>query len=86
MTSTDNIAAIGYKTTADGIDALVKDPDGSGGSGGACPKGQHRVAIENSGGVYMTCQDDPPCTVNCGGGSTRVFDRTWRRIINPPIH
>lgn len=85
MTSSDNKAAIGYKTAADGIDALVKDPNGSGGGGGLCPTGQHRVAIENSSGVFMTCQNDPPpCTVNCG--NPRVFNRTWRRIINPPIH
>lgn len=88
ITSADNTTAIGYKTTADGIDALVKDPNGSGGGGGLCPAGQHRVAIESSSGVFMTCQNDPPpsCTVNCGGGNSRVFDRTWRRIINPPIH
>ena len=57
---------------------------GTGGSGGGppiCQAGFHPQSIQTATGQTMTCVKDPTPP----SASSRVFDRVWRRIINPPI-
>ncbi|HSW18304.1 MAG TPA: PilC/PilY family type IV pilus protein [Ramlibacter sp.] len=86
-----DIAAAGYTTNADGVDAVLKGglvdrPDtasgggGSGGSGGTCL----RASIQNTTGQMATCIDTEP-PPNVPPNIKPIKDRVWRRIINPPI-
>ncbi|MCW5648809.1 MAG: hypothetical protein KIS62_03595 [Ramlibacter sp.] len=72
----DTVAA-GYGTGADGIDAVVRG--GTQCTGGVC---YTKYSIQNTTGQLMIQgQDGDP---NVGGART-IRDRSWRRIINPPI-
>ncbi len=69
--------AAGYSTGADGIDAVVRGNTQC--TGGTC---YTRYSIQNTTGQLMVRgQDTDP---NFGAART-IRDRTWRRIINPPI-
>jgi type IV pilus assembly protein PilY1 len=144
VTSADSVV-VGYKTAADGIDAIVRSQttngvDAVGGAGGGGSQGDCVGICATGGGVagqadggaacvknvaqcadpanpcliviagatqnMKTCVPEvcsPVTNVTCcvnnlpvawagstcevlgGGGGNRVYDRVWRRIINPPI-
>ncbi len=70
-------AAAGYASGADGIDAVVR-------GGTQCAEGicYTKFSIQNTTGQLMVQgQDTDP---NFGGAMT-IRDRSWRRIVNPPI-
>lgn len=80
--TTDQLAA-GILTDSVGRRAIVTGiGTGGGGSGPPiCQPGFHPQSIQTATGQTMTCVKDPTLS----SGSSRVFDRVWRRIINPPI-
>jgi type IV pilus assembly protein PilY1 len=73
--SSDAIVA-GYGTNADGIDAVVRGTPVC--SGGIC---KTKISIQNTTSQIAANIEDP----DASGGTKKVKDRVWRRIINPPI-
>lgn len=94
--SSDN-QALGFATGADGTDAVVRGQVVNLSGGGS----EREVSLQNTTGqvkVRVECEGPdcvpPPeecvpspghaCTPTSGGART-FSDRTWRRILNPPL-
>lgn len=76
FTSAD-AAVTGYATNVDGIDSVIK-----GLAPPATPGECQKISLQNTTGQVTACEEvELPPT----GTTTTIRDRTWRRIINPPI-
>jgi type IV pilus assembly protein PilY1 len=67
-----DIGAAGYKTNADGRDAIVR-------SGGCASGGSCEGSIQNTTGKQNFKLPDPPVPL-----PPKLGDRVWRQILNPP--
>jgi hypothetical protein len=104
ITSADRPAGssiAGYTTTADGIDAVLRNKNSTKACAGGMCKVTTKFSVQNTtGGRELqytvdapdeTTTGTPPCVTNCGGppppGEIKGTpkDRVWRRIVNPPI-
>ncbi|GAB3474222.1 pilus assembly protein [Polaromonas eurypsychrophila] len=75
--NSSDTAVTGYATNVDGIDSVVK-----GLAPPAAPGECQKISLQNTTGQVTACEEVelPPV-----GSTTTIRDRTWRRIINPPI-
>ncbi len=76
--NTADMAAAGYSTGADGVDAVLRGVVPTGrtiGGSGACPPGFKAFSFQNPTGQ----------TTLCVAIKFTAYDRIWRRIVNPPI-
>ena len=74
--NSSDVSIAGYATNADGVDALVRGKEVC--SGSTCVT---KVSIQDTTGSTSLSLS----RANTSGATLTVKDRTWRRIINPPI-
>ncbi len=95
VVNASDAATTGYTTNADGVDAiLTQGGGGGGGGGGGCESGSSGISIQNTTGQQKACVPPPcigaacPCVgaaCAAAGGGTVARERSWRRLINPPL-
>ncbi len=87
VVNSSDVASCGFSSNADGVDAIL--------TGSTRGDGSTEISIQNTTGQVKALLPPPPCTTcECSGtcppppptaSGAPTVDRTWRRIINPPI-
>jgi type IV pilus assembly protein PilY1 len=75
--NSSDASVIGYATGVDGIDSIIRGTEPPSETGGCL-----KMSIQNTQGGRELCDYVEAAPT---GTTTTIRDRTWRRIINPPI-